>query len=373
MITNPSPSLPDGNPLLLTAEQFSLALLVMEKLRYVILPLALLVTFVNVTVFADRAMRGATSTYILALSLAQILYLVIEVLYQILQKEMQNPFNSAFFIGYMIYVKTYLAMLVLRRTAYVVACLVSTERLYAILRPLHVKTFCLVRYPKSFLAGAYLLGLVYHLYYPVRLKVVYRGEGVYGVQWTEGYLKNRALVDSVGVSTKIVMTFLPLSVQIVLNVLTITGLRRHTAIRKSMTSAGSSNLPAGDAAVIKSREAEMKRERQMTVTILVVTICYVVLAMPIYVHSLLISLAVPGYNNLFGAKYSRLFSVVQVVSHNCTYLSCFTDFFGFVLLSSAYRKVFVRRFRLTSLVKRFTGGQGKDLGGSELTDTTADR
>nr|KAG5687410.1 hypothetical protein BaRGS_004912 [Batillaria attramentaria] len=64
---------------LLTAEERDYAIIVLQKITYVILPFALLVTVCNVVVFVQRSLRNSTSKYIIALSLAQIIYICIDI------------------------------------------------------------------------------------------------------------------------------------------------------------------------------------------------------------------------------------------------------------------------------------------------------
>ena len=62
-----------------------------------------------------------------------------------------------------IYVSSYLSIAV-RRAAYLVMCFVSMERLYAVLRPFHIKEFALTRYPLAFTILTYLFSGVWHVY-----------------------------------------------------------------------------------------------------------------------------------------------------------------------------------------------------------------
>ncbi|KAK7465013.1 hypothetical protein BaRGS_00037798 [Batillaria attramentaria] len=112
--------------------------------------------------------------------------------------------------------------------------------------------------------------------------------------------------------------------------MTLVFLQRHSAARMKMNTSASTN-------------EELKKQRQMTVTILGATIGYVVLSLPLAFHSLFGNFH-PRYN-YFGPE-RNVFLVFQEFAYVCHMFSCFTDFFSFLLLSTAYRRTFIRVFGL---------------------------
>ena len=61
------------------------------------------------------------------------------------------------------YISSYLSIVV-RRASYLVMCFVSLERLYAILRPFHIREFFLTRYPVAVTVFSYLFCGIWHIF-----------------------------------------------------------------------------------------------------------------------------------------------------------------------------------------------------------------
>ena len=62
-----------------------------------------------------------------------------------------------------VYISSYLSIVV-RRASYLVMSFVSAERLYAILRPFHIRQFFLTRYPVTVTFCTYLFSATWHVY-----------------------------------------------------------------------------------------------------------------------------------------------------------------------------------------------------------------
>ena len=62
-----------------------------------------------------------------------------------------------------VYISSYLSIVV-RRASYLVMSFVSAERLYAILRPFHIREFFLTRYPVTVTLCTYLFSATWHIY-----------------------------------------------------------------------------------------------------------------------------------------------------------------------------------------------------------------
>ena len=61
------------------------------------------------------------------------------------------------------YISSYMSIVV-RRASYLVMCFVSVERLYAILRPFHIREFFLTRYPVAVTVFSYLFCGIWHIF-----------------------------------------------------------------------------------------------------------------------------------------------------------------------------------------------------------------
>nr|KAG5687259.1 hypothetical protein BaRGS_016434 [Batillaria attramentaria] len=314
----------------LTDEQAAFANDILTKIGYVIIAVSAPLTICNMAVFLHPRMRSATSKFVVGLNIAQLFYLVSAAGLYLLQGTLNAWANSLVYWAYYFYVGVYIAV-VARRGSYVIMSLVSTERLYAILRPLHVQEFCLSKYPITSMLLAYLAASLLHLYLLVRTVVVGVEDGssgrvVYKLKRTDFYYSNKDVNDGFNLLAKVVLVYVALFLQIVLNVLTAWALRHHNMSTKHVQTSA-------------NNEAKRQRERQMTITILVTTVCYVILSLPNAVHSM-VHAVMDEYNPF--SKYHNLFFVVGTAAYNLTLLSCGIDFVCFVALSSRYKLTLLR-------------------------------
>lgn len=321
---------------LISDEQYVIISRTLLMLRYVILPLALCTTFVNVIVFLHRSMRSASSRYVLCMSATQIGYLLIDVGYHVMMTVITDK-ELAYFvygIGFMNF-----TFAVLRRGSYVVLCLTSVERLYAIVRPLHIKTFCLTRYPIVFVLLSFTTCTVVHFYIPAKVEIkrvsVLGINGSVSVRYatvlSKLYLEQQSLLDAISVVVKVIFEYSTVFSLVLVNTLMLAILRRQATLRRSMKTSTDS-------------DKDSRRQQQVTLTILGGTFGHVILSLPFALHSL-VNTVDGKYNNIGVDNVVRnFFLVVQESSYVCILLSCFTDFVGFVLLSSAYRVTLRRIF-----------------------------
>ena len=86
--------------LLMSKEQLLQAEHILLVIRYIIFAIALPTTICNIVVFAQREMRGATSVYVIGLSVAQLLYIVTNVVGRVMHTSVEKPFNSYTYIIY---------------------------------------------------------------------------------------------------------------------------------------------------------------------------------------------------------------------------------------------------------------------------------
>lgn len=343
---------PGGARHVLSDEQTRLATAVLLVVRYVAIALAVPPTVLNVVVFLQREMRGATRVYVIGISAAQLYYVTAIVTERVLHAALPAPDSHLGYWTFNLYFGSY-GVSVARRGSYLAACLVSAERLYAIARPLHVKTFLLSRRPVSCLLAAFALAALLNLYIPAKVAIRavpdHQGSGAvrYGLAPTSLFLKHKAANDAFSLAAKVLLSYAALLVQIVLNVLTVCFLKRHNLAAKK-TAASSSSGGGGVAAAADSARAA--RERQMTVTILATTVSYVVLSLPWTSHNVLYTIA-PEYYSSRGT-YSNLYSVVYQSTLVLVIVSCGTDFLFFMALSSNYRRAFCRLFGFKERAKR---------------------
>nr|KAG5688769.1 hypothetical protein BaRGS_030638 [Batillaria attramentaria] len=310
----------------MTEHQYLVAKDVLLYMEYILLPLSLVVTIINIVVFFQPSMRSATSRYVLGISFAQIVYLLFSVISHTLSAaDLTQAYGYTF---YFLYLGIYGGAFV-RRGTYVVTCLMSAERLYAVVRPLHVREFILVRHPVPFICSSYILVAAYHVYIVLKYEIasLVTSTGTrYILKYTDIYLDNREGLDNMGVWAKVLFSYTPLVILVAFNLLTLFCLRRHNARRRGMKTTS-------------DEDAANKRERQMSVTIVTATACYVLLSLPLAIHSVLIVLA-PDYN--MRGRESSVYFMMEDFSYVCTLVSYSTDFVSFVMLSTSFRLTLLR-------------------------------
>ncbi|PVD21331.1 hypothetical protein C0Q70_19504 [Pomacea canaliculata] len=287
------------------------------------MPLALC----TLTVFSHKSMRSATGTYVIGLTLAQIVFMLGRATTVVNTFVVGNGSQSLAWKYLWQYVLNY-SGLVARRASQVVTCVVSVERLYAVLRPLHVKTFFLSQYSMLLTPGVYLTSALWHIYLILGTDVVTlttNSTTIHVYVPSSFYQNHKDLCVGLSMSAKVVQVFVALTLQIALNVLTVWALRRH-------------NMATRDVQSTRRSEVKLRAERQMTLTILVTTICSVILTIPLTVANVW-----DDFEPMSDSVNSRIYNVrlvFQEIGINFSVLSCGgVDFCCYVRLSSKYREV----------------------------------
>ncbi|KAK7490068.1 hypothetical protein BaRGS_00018768 [Batillaria attramentaria] len=325
--------------LLISDERYELSERIQVVIRYTLVILAIPLTICNIVVFFQRSMRSSTGTYVISMSLAQLVYIAVTCGVYIGDALYDFPLVEYSYCFYYLYVGVFLGSIAKRGT-YLVMCLVSVERFYAIVRPFHIREFFLSKFPLFWTLAAYILAAAWHIYLPTRTVIIMVDNKVFGTMCrfvrTDLYLQTKEVNDAFSLTAKFVLSYGSLFGQLVLNVLTIWALRRHnTANRNVQTSA--------------NEEAKAQRERQMTVTILAATICYVSFAFPSVLNNIMSTV----YKEYYSAgKYRNIYLVFNSLGLNLAFMSAGVDFVCFFTMSSNYRKTF---FRLFSKCKKQPG------------------
>nr|KAG5708751.1 hypothetical protein BaRGS_031905 [Batillaria attramentaria] len=313
--------------LVLSHDQRAFADRIQKSLRFVLVALSVPLTLCNIAVFAHKDMRSATGIYVIGLSVGQLFYIVSNTIYAVWTLAVENPLEQVLYCWYVPYVSIYGGVLVAKRASYVIMCVASVERLYAVLRPLHVKEFLLSKRPGLCLLLIYGTTAAWHAYYLAKSKMIlveYRSTGTTVCRYvsTQLYLDTKQISDAVGRAATIVLTYISLSLQLVVNVLTVWALRRHNAANKHVQSSA-------------NEEAKRRQERQLTVTLLGASVSYVMLSLPAALVNLIPSVAPEVFSR---AEYPNLYRVIGDFCFNLTVLGCGVDFFCYMALSSKYRK-----------------------------------
>ncbi|KAL8557930.1 hypothetical protein ACOMHN_066232 [Nucella lapillus] len=287
-------------------------------------------------VMSRRSMRSPTTTFLLALSVLQLCYITLSLLpalYRIF-----NPLDvtDAFYIINGIYVANYF-MTSLRRCMYCLQCFVSTERLLAVWFPLKAKQFLLVRRPWLFIFLTPVVVFLVNIHVPLKLEMWkkttdVKNETIYTFRYSDHYRRHPEVFKELNIVTKSVFVYLTLCVMMATNLAMICVLIRSRNVRRQMNTT-------------VDTQAAHKRESQMTMTILVSTLIFVVLCLPTVTNSLAYN-AVPESYGPFSPRYRHIFLFVQKLGTVCFILAFSTDVFTYVGLSSAYRNTLLRMLKI---------------------------
>ncbi|KAK7446250.1 hypothetical protein BaRGS_00040279 [Batillaria attramentaria] len=328
---------------LMSEEVYTSANLVLGRVVYSLQALALVSNVINVLVMTRRSMRSSASRYLVSMSVVQLIYIVLLLVPTVHGLLTPRVMTDVFYLAYTIYVKNYV-MSCLRRVLYVLHCLVSVERLLAVLLPLKAKNYVIVMKPVIFIVVTPIVIFIAHIHVALKLEV----EEVVGednstfhsYRYTDLYLRHPHLFSTLNVASKVIFVYGTLLFLVVANVVLIVALRIHAAKRRQMDT----NINVS---------AARRRERQMTVTILVSTLIFTVLCLPTVSNSVVYNLVPESYGPFTTHRY--LFQFVQSLGGACYVLAFSSDFFTYVSLSSAYRNTLLR------MVKRMTRRGAEDV------------
>ncbi|KAK7505905.1 hypothetical protein BaRGS_00002627 [Batillaria attramentaria] len=317
--------------LLVSDSQRALAEAIQTPLKYIFIAMAIPLTLCNVIVFSQKDMRSASGTYVVGLNAGQLFYIVSTTAHFIWAHFVDPPYSQYSFCVYEYYVTIYAGVLVAKRASYAILCLASAERLYAVVRPLHVKNFVLSKHPVIGVLSVYALSAVWHVFHLVKyrfemMNIAALGYSVCRFFKTELYLSHKDVNDAFGSAARICLTYISLLIQLMLNVLTIWALQRH-------------NMAARQVQSTTKEDAKRQQERQLTVTLLFASVTYVVLSLPAALLQV-ITTTVPGVTPT--GKYRNLYTVMLDFGFNMSMLGCGVDFFCYLALSTKYRNAVFR-------------------------------
>ncbi|KAK7481968.1 hypothetical protein BaRGS_00026771 [Batillaria attramentaria] len=319
--------------LLISDDQAMMAKRILQPMKYAFTVLAIPLAVLNVVIFSHRGMRCASGTYVIALNVGQLISVVAKTIDEVWAEILGHKYKEFSWCLFSMYVSIYCGLLVAKRGSYVILCLASIERLYAVSRPLHVKNFLLSKRPLLCVLIVYAVSAVWHVYYLSNSKLVMAvipetGETLCLYPKTDLYLKTKEVNDAIGLAARILLGYASLALQLLMNVLTVWALRRH-------------NLAARHVQSSANEEAKRQQERQLTITLLGASACFLLLSLP------------QVFFNVFAAsfpefaprkKYANLYSVVGRCTYNLTVLGCGVDFFCYLGLSSKFRNTLRQLF-----------------------------
>ncbi len=297
----------------------------------------------NVAVFHAQG-HSYINCYLMSISIcgaiASLVYMISDLYIQILGTA---AFSTAFFIQFSyLSVNIYLSP-VLHRTLNMLVLFVSIARLLIVLFPLKAKEFVYMRFPRTIIVCTVLVIAAYHSFSPLRYVMVEKtaGNQTYnGFVMSSLFKENEVTLRTLAAVSNALFVYLPLGAGLVVNIVVVVALKRHSLKRREM----SSNTES--AAIARS-------ERNTTITVVTSSFVFLFLSLPRSSLSILFN----DRPDLFGRgkPYEYLSTILGDAVYTLITISLSSDFFTFVSLSTSFRKTFFRLLHIRQTAQ--TSGQ----------------
>ncbi|ESO99435.1 hypothetical protein LOTGIDRAFT_158520 [Lottia gigantea] len=306
---------------------------VTRYLTFVTQVLVVLVCTINIIVFSRRPMRSPTSAYLIALNSTELLSVTSGVMTSVVGFIFgDKAFVSYGYLFMGLYMSNYFTVAT-RRCTFVFTCLVAAERFLAVAFPLKSKHMKLVRKPIIFILATVTLSFVFHLFSVLKYNLVpylspNSNETFWKFQFTKIFLENKANMESWSIASKIIFVYIQLIGCLILNIGIVIALKRHRMNRLRLNSS--------------EDVSKVAQEKQTTVTILVSTFVFVLLALPVNTSSVVANLDSTNYG--LNTKNHYLFYAILHLGGWFELLSDCTNFISYIVLSTQFRLTFIDVF-----------------------------
>lgn len=210
---------------------------VLKQATYASEAIAIVFNIINVCVLSSRRMRSPTMAYVVALSVAHLVYTFVSLVDTFRQLVIPYSLKDVFYLTYGIYISNYLLSCIARIiNGY--HCLMCLERLLAVLVPLKARQFRLVRSPLLFIFLMPVVTFLAHIHVCLKLEVFQvtaPDNSTYPFyRYTSMYLRNPEPFDNLSIAVKSIFVYGQLLVLMVGSILTIAVLKKHSEHRRQM-------------------------------------------------------------------------------------------------------------------------------------------
>ncbi|XP_067684524.1 proteinase-activated receptor 1-like [Haliotis asinina] len=285
--------------------------------------IALILNSLNISVFVSQD-RNSTKYYLMAISIVDIIYAAVECFESIYIMVMAN--ESLFSYGFRLYTSLYLKPVLLRSINCLIV-LVSIERLLVVVYPLKAKDFIFMRRPKSIMVMVILAVLLFHIFSPLRFTITSTTDPTQNltsltVGYSQLFRQNPALMRGMSTASKVIFVYTLLIGGLILNLLVVCVLKRHSKKRQEMKTTTDADKAA-------------RRERQTTITIVTSSSVYLFLSLPLATTSILNNMIPDVFGRNKPAYYVYL--LMEKLGSALMDLSMSTDFVSYLFLSTSFR------------------------------------
>ncbi|XP_055872969.1 proto-oncogene Mas-like isoform X2 [Biomphalaria glabrata] len=258
-------------------------------------PMSLVCLILSIVIFAKKSMRNSSTTFLIALNLAEAYSVATLAIFQACSFEKKCS-DTWLYNQFKLYSTTYLGI-ASQRCVYVYNCLVAVQRCLVVAYPVKFKTNRVLNEPLAVCVFVLLLSLTLHAYIPVKYAVVSKNNS-HSITESRLATSHVSLFNALTSTSMYLLMYTPLILGTISNLVMCVALRRHALnMRRSSATPGTSK----------------RRDSQMSTGILVSTFLFFTLSLPSNVNQL-VSLHVDNYGALKAEQY--LYQTLQIARRN---------------------------------------------------------
>ncbi|KAK6177221.1 hypothetical protein SNE40_015365 [Patella caerulea] len=302
-------------------------------ISYAVVPcqiLAILFNICIINVFSRKDMETSSQVYLVALSIVELLYCLCSSVAGIMALMYGKKSTDTYaYLWYAARISGFITISI-RRSAYVLTFVMTLERFVAVAFPLKFRHFKITPYSKTLCFAIVFVALIIHWPTGFRHDIVsYKTPGSTEIKYRYKdfpfFVANDHIFDGISLFASCVYAYIPLFACLLLNAVTIVAFkahsRNHNMLRKS------TKYPN-----------MVRRERQMTTTLMVSSMIFVILSLPINV-STIVSTWSTDYGIFKREHY--LFFMMFRIGYLSEIISNCTDFIFYFILSTKFRRKFL--------------------------------
>ena len=314
----------------MSKETFQSFEIVVRYLQFFLIGLGIVANICNIAVFSQQNMTSATSTILIFLSSSELGFVVCELIVSSAATSMgSDAYTSELYWTLIRWVRVYMTT-VFQKNAFSYNLFVALERCIAVSFPLKAKQILRRKNPVIFCTGLFLVILIFHIFNPLKMEVVSIKTGhdyIHVIRNSHFFTEYPEIFESFTLTAKILFVYVPLFGCLVMNILMVIALKRHSRNRKSL------QVNQGH-----QQQQKTRHEVQTTVTILVSSFLFAIFSLPITTVSIVQSVN-PDYGSQKKEHY--LYTFMMYFSGFLALLSLSFDFIVYMILSTAFRQTFL--------------------------------
>ncbi|XP_071082706.1 uncharacterized protein [Haliotis cracherodii] len=299
---------------------------VLEKAVYPLLITALALNAISSMVFSHSSMQGPTSTYLLAYSVNQLLYISLSLGHTILGTVYgDQAVEKVLYLAFSLYVSNFVTGS-LRRIMYQLNVFVCLARFVLVTVRFKYRNCRLLKTPSLWIGAAFAITFAFHLQvvfkYEISKIIKPNNQTTYSFGLSEMYMKHRTGFLVLSLFNKITFVYVLVLLCLVLNMCVLYALKRHGRKRRTITTC-------------LRNSGSHRRERQTTLAVFWSTLAFVVLSLPTVTDSLASTLLPSHYG--FHSKQRYLYLLMQKIGNTSALFSLTAHFLFHACFSSNFR------------------------------------